>query len=163
METSAFFRRQAVFYLRLSDFCCDDLIADYLRSKAAEYHHSALRAEFSSAMSQLGPTLARHEFAAESDERAPPAPRLLPLLSKESQSVKQKMNMGLLEDVIGGVLKAGAGGSARAAPRGQANSGGMSPMLMALMAYLAYRTLSGGKSGAGAPAAPVDVPGGAGA
>src|SRR5262250_2704374 len=71
--------------------------------------------------------------------------------------------MGLLEDVIGGVLKAGTGGSGPAAPQGQAQSGGMSPMLMALLAYLAYRTLSGGKSGAGAPAdAPVPVPGGAG-
>ena len=71
--------------------------------------------------------------------------------------------MGLLEDVIGGVLQAGTGASGRAAPQGQANSGGMSPMLMALMAYLAYRTLSGGKSGAGAPAdAPVRMPGGAG-
>jgi uncharacterized protein YidB (DUF937 family) len=68
--------------------------------------------------------------------------------------------MGLLEDVIGGVLKGGTGGSARA-PEGQARSGGMSPMLMALMAYLAYRTLSGGKSSAGAPGdAPVRVPGG---
>src|SRR5262249_16917081 len=74
---------------------------------------------------------------------------------------QQEINMGLLEDVIGGVLK-GAGGSARAAPQGQAQSGGMSPMLMALMAYLAYRTLAGGKSGAGAPAnVPVPVPGGA--
>src|SRR5262249_33714567 len=45
----------------------------------------------------------------------------------------------------------------------QAKSGGMSPMLMALMAFLAYRTLSGGSRGAGAPAdAPVRVPGGAG-
>ena len=36
-------------------------------------------------------------------------------------------------------------------------------MLMALMAFLAYRTLSGGSRGAGAPAdAPVRVPGGAG-
>jgi uncharacterized protein YidB (DUF937 family) len=71
--------------------------------------------------------------------------------------------MGVLDDVIGGVLKASAGGSARGAPEGQANSGGMSPMLMALMAYLAYRTLSGGKSSAGAPGdAPVRVPGGAG-
>jgi uncharacterized protein YidB (DUF937 family) len=71
--------------------------------------------------------------------------------------------MGLLEDVIGGVLKAGIGGSGRAAPGGQAKSGGMSPLLMALMAYLAYRSLSGGKSGAGASAdAPVRVPGGAG-
>jgi len=71
--------------------------------------------------------------------------------------------MGLLEDVIGGVLQAGAGGSGRAAPQGQARSGGMSPMLMSLLAYLAYRALSGGKSGAGAPAdAPVRIPGGAG-
>ena len=70
--------------------------------------------------------------------------------------------MGLLEDVIGGVLKSGAGGSPRAAPQGQGGSGGMSPMLMAMLAYLAYRALSGGKSGAGAPGdAPVRVPGGA--
>ena len=39
METSAFFRRQAAFYLRLSDFCCDDLIADYV---AKEKHPAAL-------------------------------------------------------------------------------------------------------------------------
>ena len=46
METTAFFRRQAAFWLRLSDYCSDELIADHLRSKAAEYHQRALRAEF---------------------------------------------------------------------------------------------------------------------
>jgi uncharacterized protein YidB (DUF937 family) len=68
--------------------------------------------------------------------------------------------MGLLEDVIGGVLRPGAG-SGRAAPAGRATSGGMSPMLMALMAFLAYRALSGGKgSSAGGPQAePQPLPG----
>jgi uncharacterized protein YidB (DUF937 family) len=71
---------------------------------------------------------------------------------------EQEDDMGLLEDVIGGVLSGGRG-----APQGRGRSGGMSPMLMALMSYLAYRTLSGGRSTAGAPAdAPARVPGGAG-
>jgi hypothetical protein len=46
METTALLRRQAAFCLRLSDFCSDGLMADHLRSKAAEYHHRALQAEF---------------------------------------------------------------------------------------------------------------------
>ena len=46
METSSYLRRQAAFCLRLSDFCSDELVADHLRSKAADYHLRALRAEF---------------------------------------------------------------------------------------------------------------------
>jgi hypothetical protein len=46
METTAFFRRQAALCLRLSDFCSDEQIANHLRSKAADYHQRALRAEF---------------------------------------------------------------------------------------------------------------------
>ena len=46
METVSFFRRQAAFYLRLSDFCSDELIANYLQSQAADYHQRALREEF---------------------------------------------------------------------------------------------------------------------
>jgi hypothetical protein len=46
METTSYLRRQAAFWLRLSDFCSDELIADHLRSKAADYHQRALRAEF---------------------------------------------------------------------------------------------------------------------
>jgi uncharacterized protein YidB (DUF937 family) len=70
--------------------------------------------------------------------------------------------MGLLEDIIGGVLSPGAGSGGRAAPAGRATSGGMSPMLMALMAFLAYRALSGQRGGAGTPGpggAPARVPG----
>jgi len=46
MESTSYLRRQAAFCLRLSDFCGDELIADHLRSKAADYHQRALRAEF---------------------------------------------------------------------------------------------------------------------
>jgi hypothetical protein len=46
METSSYLRRQAAFYLRLSEFCPDDPIADHLRFKAADYHQRALRSEF---------------------------------------------------------------------------------------------------------------------
>ena len=46
MEMTAYFRRQAAFCLRLSDFCSDSHMADHLRFKAAEYHQQALRAEF---------------------------------------------------------------------------------------------------------------------
>jgi hypothetical protein len=46
METTALFRRQAALCLRLSDFCSDEQIANHLRSKAADYHQRALRAEF---------------------------------------------------------------------------------------------------------------------
>ncbi len=56
--------------------------------------------------------------------------------------------MGLLEDVIGGVLRPQTGARAGRGG-GQAASGGMSPIMMAMMAFLAYRALSGGKSGAG--------------
>jgi hypothetical protein len=46
METTLYFRRQAAFCLRLSDFCCDERVADHLRFQAADYHQKALRAEF---------------------------------------------------------------------------------------------------------------------
>jgi len=46
METASYLRRQAAFYLRLSEFCPDDPIADHLRFKAADCHHRALAAEF---------------------------------------------------------------------------------------------------------------------
>ena len=46
METTSFFRRQAAFCLRLSDFCSDELIANHLRSQAADYHQRALWAEY---------------------------------------------------------------------------------------------------------------------
>jgi len=46
METSSYLRRQAAFYLRLSEFCPDEPIADHLRFKAADYHQRALRSEF---------------------------------------------------------------------------------------------------------------------
>jgi len=46
METTSYLRRQAAFWLRLSDFCSDELMANHLRSKAADYHQRALRAEF---------------------------------------------------------------------------------------------------------------------
>jgi len=46
METTSYLRRQAAFWLRLSDFCSDELIANHLRSKAADYHQRALWAEF---------------------------------------------------------------------------------------------------------------------
>jgi len=48
--------------------------------------------------------------------------------------------MGLLEDVIGGVLNQTTKSQGKAA-----QGGGMSPMMMAMMAFLAYRTLSGQK------------------
>ena len=47
METSSYLRRQAAFYLRLSEYCPDRPIADHLRFKAADYHQRALRSEFS--------------------------------------------------------------------------------------------------------------------
>jgi len=46
METSSYLRRQAAFYLRLSEFCPDEPIANHLRFKAADYHQRALRSEF---------------------------------------------------------------------------------------------------------------------
>jgi len=46
METASYLRRQAAFYLRLSEFCPDQPIADHLRFKAADCHHRALSAEF---------------------------------------------------------------------------------------------------------------------
>jgi len=62
METTAYFRRQAAFCLRLSDFCSDAQMADHLRFKAAEYHQQALRGEFD----------LRHDAAA--DDAAPARP-----------------------------------------------------------------------------------------
>jgi hypothetical protein len=46
MENTAYLRRQALFYLRLSHLCLDSPLAAYLRVKAAEFHEKALRAEF---------------------------------------------------------------------------------------------------------------------
>jgi hypothetical protein len=46
MENTAYLRRQALFYLRLSQLCLDRPVANYLRLKAAEIHEKALRAEF---------------------------------------------------------------------------------------------------------------------
>ena len=45
METPSCLRRQAAFCLRLSDFCSDELVANHLRSQAADYHQRALWAE----------------------------------------------------------------------------------------------------------------------
>ena|SRR5262245_28939939 len=39
-------RRKAAFCLRVADLCSDELIANHLRSQAAEYHQRALWAEF---------------------------------------------------------------------------------------------------------------------
>ena len=61
METTVYFRRQAAFCLRLSDLCADELIADHLRSQAADYHHRALRAEFN-----LRPDVAEDACSADS-------------------------------------------------------------------------------------------------
>jgi hypothetical protein len=46
MENTAYLRRQALFYLRLSHLCLDPPLAAHLRVKAAEFHERALRAEF---------------------------------------------------------------------------------------------------------------------
>ena len=46
LETTSYFRRQAAFCLRLSEFCSDQLVANHLRFKAADYHQRALTAEF---------------------------------------------------------------------------------------------------------------------
>jgi hypothetical protein len=46
MENTAYLRRQALFYLRLSHLCLDPPLAAYLRVKAAQFHEKALRAEF---------------------------------------------------------------------------------------------------------------------
>jgi hypothetical protein len=46
MENTIYLRRQALFCLRLSWLCPDDLLADHLTRKAAEYHEKALRTEF---------------------------------------------------------------------------------------------------------------------
>jgi hypothetical protein len=46
MENTAYLRRQALFYLRLSHLCLDPPLAAHLRFKAAESHEKALRAEF---------------------------------------------------------------------------------------------------------------------
>ena len=42
----AYLRRQALFCLRLSQFCPDDPLAGHLTRKAAQYHEKALRTEF---------------------------------------------------------------------------------------------------------------------
>ncbi|HVG51214.1 MAG TPA: YidB family protein [Xanthobacteraceae bacterium] len=55
--------------------------------------------------------------------------------------------MGLLDELLGGAL----GGGTANAPS-QQTSGGMSPVMMALMALMAYRAMSGGGSKAQAPA-----------
>jgi hypothetical protein len=46
MATTFQLRRQAAFCLRLSEFCSDELVANRLRSQAADYHQRALWAEF---------------------------------------------------------------------------------------------------------------------
>jgi hypothetical protein len=46
MESTAYLRRQALFCLKLSRLCADDLLANHLTRKAAEYHEKALRTEF---------------------------------------------------------------------------------------------------------------------
>jgi hypothetical protein len=46
MENTPSLRRQAAFCLRLSEFCCDELLANHLKFKAADYHQRALRSEF---------------------------------------------------------------------------------------------------------------------
>ena len=47
MESTAYLRRQALFCLRLSQFCPDDdPLAGLLTRKAAQYHEKALRTEF---------------------------------------------------------------------------------------------------------------------
>jgi hypothetical protein len=46
MEDTAYLRRQALFYLRLSHLCLDPPLTAHLRIKAAEFHEKALRAEF---------------------------------------------------------------------------------------------------------------------
>jgi len=45
MENTSDLRRRAALCLRLSDFCSDPLLADYLRFKAADYHQKAVQAE----------------------------------------------------------------------------------------------------------------------
>jgi hypothetical protein len=46
METTTSLRRHAAFCLRLSEFCSDEVLANHLWFKAAEYHQRALRFEF---------------------------------------------------------------------------------------------------------------------
>jgi hypothetical protein len=46
MDAASYLRRQAAFYLRLSEFCSDGHIANQLRFQAADLHQRALRAEF---------------------------------------------------------------------------------------------------------------------
>jgi uncharacterized protein YidB (DUF937 family) len=50
--------------------------------------------------------------------------------------------MGLLDDLLGGAL----GGASQNTPAQQNQSGGMSPIMLALMALMAYRTLSSNSS-----------------
>jgi hypothetical protein len=49
MEDVGYLRRQAIFCLRLSEFCSDPPIAAHLTFKAAQFHERALRAEFAAA------------------------------------------------------------------------------------------------------------------
>ena len=44
--TSSSLRRRAELCLRLSEFCSDEVMANHLRLKAAEYHQRAQRSEF---------------------------------------------------------------------------------------------------------------------
>ena len=46
METTSSLRRRAELCLRLSEFCSDEVLANHLQFKAAEYHQRALRCEF---------------------------------------------------------------------------------------------------------------------
>lgn len=46
METTSSLRRHAELCLRLSEFCSDEVLANHLQFKAAEYHQRALRSEF---------------------------------------------------------------------------------------------------------------------
>jgi hypothetical protein len=46
METISSLRRRAELCLRLSEFCSDEVLANHLQLKAAEYHQRALRSEF---------------------------------------------------------------------------------------------------------------------
>jgi hypothetical protein len=60
METASYLRRQAAFYLRLSEFCSEEPIADQLRFHAADCHQRALRAEFDLQPVQAGSACSLH-------------------------------------------------------------------------------------------------------
>jgi uncharacterized protein YidB (DUF937 family) len=64
--------------------------------------------------------------------------------------------MGLLDDVLGAAL---GGGSAQ--PAGQ-KSGGMSPMMIAMLALIAYKALKSGNTGTAQTPAPSPAPSGGG-